>query len=161
MKTNHIPSITRWPAALTLVLATSALLPACNRPAASGPSSDKSLTTPETLVGDYRKNQYEKNPSAENARKMDRALYELDSEIRELQELSARTSGDDKARAEEKLALLQRKRNELASDYNEAKYRSAVDEAKAAVKSFGEAIKAKANQAGQAIKDSVTPDEKK
>lgn len=152
MKTKQTSPSHTWPL-LTLgaVLATGLLVPACSdRNQAQSPPPDKKLTTPETLVGDVRKNEYKENPTAENARKMDHALTELDSEIRELDELTKRTSGSDKARAEEKLVLLQRKRDELAKDYNEAKYNAAVQEAKDAVKNFGEALK-----------NAVTPDSKK
>ncbi|PAW77631.1 MAG: hypothetical protein B9S32_10135 [Verrucomicrobia bacterium Tous-C9LFEB] len=152
MKTNRNSPIPHWPV-LTLgaMLTTGLLISACSEQrSAKTPPPDKKLTTPETLVGDMRKNEYKENPTPENARKMDHAMAELDSEIRELQELTKRTSGSEKARAEEKLVLLQRKRDELARDYNEAKYRAAVDEAKEAVRNFGEALK-----------NAVTPDSNK
>jgi DNA repair exonuclease SbcCD ATPase subunit len=116
----------------SLVLLCSAALTLVNCSKNEEPRS--TLKTLETENTQAQINKYENNNSAEQKAKVESAFAELDSEIKELEVRIARTTGDDRAKAEERLADANKRRAELQADYNEAKFKALVEDVKNAVR---------------------------
>lgn len=103
---------------------------ACNEK--TEPQAD--ITTAETLKAQAQVNDYSANSSDAQKKKVEVAFAALDQEIKELELRVEATSGEKKAEAQYKLDELKKRRSEIQSDFNEAKFNALVEDIKNAVR---------------------------
>ena len=101
-------------------------------------------TTFETAGLDRAIEAYRTNPTEQNKAAVDKAFAELDTEIAELKQKAATSSGNEKIETERKLADLQAYRDKQRANY-------AGEKAEDAAASAGEAIKDATEEVGRAI----------
>jgi hypothetical protein len=92
------------------------------------------ITTAETLKAQTQVNNYAVNNSEEQKKKVAVAFAALDQEIRELEVRVEATTGNDRALAMYKLVELKKRRSEIQSDYNEAKFDALINDIKNSVR---------------------------
>jgi len=110
---------------------------------------------------------YERNPNAENAAEVKKALADLDGEIAELEVLVVKRAGEGRDEAAAKLRNLQSYRTAEAARFTAAQAkaglgvapaadaRSGADKVEDGARRAGETIENAAKKAGDAIKDAV------
>jgi chaperonin cofactor prefoldin len=103
-------------------------------PMACSKSSNNEIKTIETVKAQAAVDAYETTGSAELKVQTDKALAELDSEIRELEIRVDSTSGDKRAEAAAKLASLKTRESEIRTNFNIAKFNVLIQDIKDSVR---------------------------
>lgn len=98
----------------------------------SQPRAD--ITTAETLKAQGQVDQYTNNNTDEQKRKIAVAFAALDQEIRELEVRVDATTGEARAEATYKLEELKKRRSQIQSDFNQAKFDGLINDIKNSVR---------------------------
>lgn len=106
------------------------------------------MKTPETTVVEEKIRKFKSEPSKVNMDEVDKALADMNSEIKELEVREAKVGGAEKDEATRKLADLRAKYNAYSADFTAAKVQASVNKA-------GEATEKAVEKAGDAVKDAA------
>jgi hypothetical protein len=106
------------------------------------------MKTSETTVVEEKIRKFKAEPSKVNMDEVEKALADLNSEIKELEVREAKVGGAEKDEATRKLSDLRAKYNIYSADFTAAKVKASVEKA-------GEATGQALEKAGDAVKDAA------
>ena len=106
------------------------------------------MKTSETAVVEEKLLKFKSDPSKANMDAVEKALADLNSEIKELEVREAKVGGAEKDEATRKLADLRVRYNTYSADFTAAKVKASVTKA-------GEATGQAMEKAGEAVKDAA------
>jgi len=106
------------------------------------------MKTSETAVVEEKIRKFKAEPSKANMNEVEKALADLNSEIKELEVREAKVGGSEKDEATRKLSDLRAKYNAYTADFTAARVQASVNKA-------GEATGQALEKAGDAVKDAA------
>ena len=106
------------------------------------------MKTSETVVVEEKIRKFKAEPSKVNMYEAEKALADLNTEIKELEVREAKVGGSEKDEATRKLSDLRAKYNAYTADFTAARVQASVNKA-------GEATEQALEKAGDAVKDAA------
>jgi hypothetical protein len=120
------------------------------------------MKTSETASVEEKISKFKSDPSKANMDGVEKALADLNSEIKELEVREAKVGGAEKDEATRKLTDLRAKYNSYNADFTAAKVKASVTKAGEAtgqaLEKAGEAVKDAAQSVGDSLKSDKTGD---
>lgn len=138
-----------------ILLPTVLFFTACEREQPSAQTPTTAVQTAETSGLDEAVDAYLQSPTEANEAAADRAFAKLDSEIAELDQRAADTSGDAQREARAKASELKSYRNQQATRMTEARARAGARSVGDAVRDAGEAVGDAVGDAADKVRDAV------
>jgi hypothetical protein len=126
------------------------------------PGPPPAMKTSETAAVEEKMSKFKSDPSKANMDGVEKALADLNSEIKELEVREAKVGGAEKDEVTKKLSDLRAKYNIYSADFTAAKVKASVTKAGEAtgqaLEKAGEAVKDAAQSAADSLKSDKTGD---
>jgi uncharacterized protein YukE len=120
------------------------------------------MKTSETAVVEEKIRKFKAEPSKVNMNEVEKALADLNTEIKELEVREAKVGGSEKDEATRKLSDLRAKYNAYTADFTAARVQASVNKAgeatEQALQKAGDAVKDAAESVGDSLKSDKTGD---